>query len=93
MLVETSTLLSSEVASCKMFKNVSENAVDQVVISWDWEKLIIRQYSHQNHVDVTLQETESHPRLKLIRNNIDLSDMLKFVVVSLDDILREVTSF
>ena len=39
LLVETSTLLSSEVASCKMFKNVSENAVDQVVISWDWEKI------------------------------------------------------
>ena len=45
----------------------------------------------KNSVDAAIQKVKNHPRVKLIRHNIELSDTFNFDSVSLDDILTEVT--
>ena len=45
-----------------------------------------------NPVYIAIQKFNNHSSVKLIRDNITLSDIFQFENVSLDDILKEVTN-
>ena len=47
----------------------------------------------KNSVGAAIQKFKNHPRVKLIRHNIELSDTFNFDSTSLYVMLREVTSY
>ena len=74
----------------KHLANFFENAVYQLGINRDDAKFNDEPVLSYNSVGCTNSKFTNHPSVKLIRDNLNLSDMFKFDSISLGDILREV---
>ena len=90
-LVENGKLLLNETKAAETFNNFFENVVDKLGINRDDVKFNDETVLSTNPVDIAIQKFNP-PSVKLIRENITLSDMFQFENVFLDDILKEITN-
>ena len=74
--------------SCNFF----ENAVTKLWINRDDDKFNVKPQLSTNPVNIATQTLGNVSSVKLIRDNITLSDMFQFQSVSLDSILKEITN-
>ena len=74
-LVEKGKLLSNETKVAEMFSNIFENAVNELGINKNDAKFNDEPAVSANPVDIAIQKFDNHPSVKLIRDNITLSDM------------------
>ena len=89
--MEKAKLLSDEKKITETLSNFFKNTVDQRGINRDEAKFDDKPVLSKKPIDVVIEKFKNHPSVKLIRDNINLSDMLKLESGSLD-ILREVAN-
>ena len=68
---------------------VIENAVKKIGINKGDAKFNDEPVLSVIPVDIAIQKFDNHPSVKLIRDDITLSDMFRFESFSLDDILKK----
>ena len=90
--MEKDKLLSNKTKIAEISSNNFKNIVKQLRINIDEAKFDGKPVLSKNPVDVAIEKFKKYHSLKLIRGNINLSDMLKFESNSLDDMLSEVAN-
>ena len=89
--MEKAKLLSDEKKITETLSNFFKNTVDQLGINRDEAKFDDKPVLSKKPTDIVIEKFKNHPSVKLIRDNINLFDMLKLESGSLD-ILREVAN-
>ena len=91
--MEKGKFLSNKTKIAETFSDFFKNAVNHLTIIRDGAKFNDQPVLSNNPTDdVPIQKFIYHVRVKLIRHNVNLSDIFKFEVVSIHYIIREVTN-
>ena len=88
-LTEKGKLFSNETKVAETLSNFFENAVNKLGINKDDAKFNDDPALSNNPVDIAIENFANHSSVKLIRDNIVLSDMFQFEIVPIGDILKE----
>ena len=89
--MEKDKLLSDETKIAETLSNFFKNTVNQLGINRDEAKFDDKPVLSKKPVDVAIEKFKNHLTVKLIRDNINISDKFQLESVSLD-ILREVAN-
>ena len=87
--MEKCKLLSNKTKIAKVFSDFLKNYPHQLGINRDEDKFNDELVLSKNQTDLVIRKLKTHASLKSIRDNINLSDIFKFEIVLIDDILRE----
>ena len=76
LFVEKGKRFLNETKVAEAFSNISENAVNKLGINKDDANFNDEPVLSTNPVDIAIQKFDNHPHVKLIRDNITLSDLV-----------------